>query len=589
MKKLSIIALAAGLLTASCSGHGGQSALPGMQTNSNSTSRTSQALPAAPAGWANTSTQGVTVANGTDLGALDASKVLTVRLGLQLHNVAQLQQLIAQGTVVPNSQFMAQFAPTSSEVAAVTSYLQSQGLSNVVAEPNNMLVSASGTVAQIQKAFNTSLKSFALAGAPVFANVTPALVPSSLDGIVVAVLGLNNAAKMAISPHASPTDCFPVNPPPAGPCAFRNLDAKEAQLVYDAGGTPAAANTTIAVMAEGNVSQTVTDLRYAESQQWLPQVPTTVVTVGLASPDTAGLIEWDLDTQSSTGIAGNVKGLYIYATTSLTDSDIANEYNHWVTQKVATLGNSSFGECEYQAWLDGSMRIDDQVMMQAASQGQTMFASSGDTGSSCALAPTNGAPGSGPPMVEYPAASPYIVAVGGTSLVTNADGTYSGEASWNAGGGGLSQFENSTTWEQQGQIVGGTIAEANLRGLPDIAMAADPNSGGYILYTTSAAVCTSPCGVGGTSEASPLSMGSFARLQSTHANAIGFAAPALYKNYLHNYSTGNLNQTGTPPWQQVGGFRDILTGANGAYTAAPGYDYTTGMGSLDITAMNSQI
>lgn len=589
MKKLSIVALAAGILTASCSGHGAQSTLPAMGNNPNSVSRTSQTITLAPAGWANTSTQAASVANATDLGNLDASKTLTVRLGLQMHNVSQLQNFIAQGTVVPNSQFMAQFAPTSTEVSSVTSYLQSQGFTTITAEPNNMLVSANGTVAQIQKAFNTSLHSFSLPGGQVFANVTPALVPSNLDGVAVAVLGLNNAARMAVKPHSTPTDCFPVDPQPAGPCAFRNLDAKEAQLVYDAAGTPAAANTTVAVIAEGNVSQTVMDLRYAEAQQGLPQVPTTVVTVGLPSPDTAGLIEWDLDTQSSTGIAGNVKGLYIYATTSLTDSDIANEYNHWVTQNVAKLGNSSFGECEYQAWLDGSMRVDDQVMMQAASQGQTMFASSGDTGSSCALVGTNGVPGSGPPMVEYPSASPYIVSVGGTSLFTNADKSYSGEASWNAGGGGLSQFENSTTWEQQGQIIGGTLAEANLRGLPDIAMAADPNSGGYILYTTSAAVCTSPCGVGGTSEASPLSMGAFARLQSTHNNAIGFAAPALYKNYIHNYVTGNLNPTGTPPWEAVGGFRDILTGANGAYTAAPGYDYTTGLGSLDIAVMNAQI
>ncbi|MFN2527450.1 MAG: protease pro-enzyme activation domain-containing protein [Candidatus Baltobacteraceae bacterium] len=588
MKKLSIVALAAGILTASCSGHGGQSSLPLTSGNPNSVSRTPQTITAAPAGWANTSTQAASVANASDLGNLDASQTLTVRLGLQLHNVSQLQTLIAQGTIVPNAQFMSQFAPTSSEVSSVTSYLQSQGFTNITAEPNNMLVSADANVAQIQKAFNTSLHSFSLPAGQVFANVTPAFVPSNLDGVVVAVLGLNNAAKM-VAPHSTPTDCFPLEPQPAGPCLFRNIDAKESQLVYDAGGTPAATNTTVAVMAEGNVSQTVTDLRYAETQQGLPQVPTTVITVGLPSPDTYGLIEWDLDTQSSTGIAGTVKGLYIYATTSLTDSDIANEYNHWVTQNVAKLGNSSFGECEYQAWLDGSMRIDDQVMMQAASQGQTMFASSGDTGSSCALVGTNGVPGSGPPMVEYPAASPYIVAVGGTSLFTNTDKSYSGEAAWNAGGGGLSQFENSTTWEQQGQIIGGTVAEANLRGLPDIAMAADPNSGGYILYTTSSAVCTSPCGVGGTSEASPLSMGSFARFQSTHNNAIGFAAPAFYRNYIHNYVIGNLNPTGTPAWEAVGGFRDILTGANGAYTAGPGYDYTTGLGSLDISVMNGQI
>lgn len=49
-------------------------------------------------------------------------------------------------------------------------------------------------------------------------------------------------------------------------------------------------------------------------------------------------------------------------------------------------------------------------------QGQTMFASAGDTGASCAVESTNGVPDSGPPMVNYPASSPYVVGVGGTRL-----------------------------------------------------------------------------------------------------------------------------------------------------------------------------
>ena len=175
--------------------------------------------------------------------------------------------------------------------------------------------------------------------------------------------------------------------------------------------------------------------------------------------------------------------LYIYDTTSLTDSDIANAYSNWVGQDVAKLGNSSFGECEYQAWLDGSMKIDDNLFMQAAAQGQTMFASTGDTGSSCALAPTNGVPASGPPMVSYPAASPWVIGVGGTSVVSGSpSATYVGEAAWNSGGGGISQFENSTSWQQQTLPTSTGLAATNLRGLPDIAMAADADTGAYIVY-----------------------------------------------------------------------------------------------------------
>ena len=584
MKRLSAIALAAGVLTASCAGHGGQlSPLPSAPRQSNATSV------AVPSGWAATATQAVTVVNGTSLGALDPNTPMTVRVALQAHNASDLAKAVASGQRFTDSQLLSQYAPTSGEVSQVTSYLQSQGFTNISSSPNHLLVSGDGTAAQAQKAFNTSLTSFSLNGKNVFANTAPALVPQSLGSIVLAVLGLNNAAHVA----SAPTACFPTDPAPAGTPCVRDYDAHAIQTFYNAGSTPDASNTTIAVMAEGNVSQTVTDLRYEEQQLGLPQVPVTVVKVGLSSPDTAGVTEWDLDTQSSTGIASNVKTLYIYDTTSLTDSDIANEYSKWESDNLAQLGNSSFGECEYQAYLDGAMKADDQTMMFAAAHGQTMFASSGDTGSSCALAPTNGAPGSGPPMVSYPAASPWIVAVGGTTATSNNDETYMGETAWNAGGGGLSQFENATSWEQPVQLTTGIVAAGNLRGVPDIAMAADPNAGGYLVYVQQPLVFLNgtcgpgPCGVGGTSEASPLAMGVYARMLSSHST-LGFAAPVLYHNY-QQYESGETLVQGPPPTETYGGFHDIVTGANGTYQAIPGYDYTTGLGTFNISALNQTI
>ncbi len=588
MKRLLGIALTAGLFTSSCSGGVMSHLLP---SGSNGTvpaahNRAAQDVIVAPAGWAATATHGATIANGADKGALAPSTPLTVRLGLNLHNEDQLKSLIAAKQKISPQQFAAQFGPTPSETQSVVSYLQSQGFTNVQADAQ--LVSADGTAAQAAKAFNTSLESFSLGGANVYVNTTPALVPTSLGGVVSAVLGLSNAAKMAVTPNLS---CLKGVVAPTGQCVPR-FEAKDVQSFYDAGGTATGSATTVAVMAEGDVSQTVSDLRIAETKQNLPQVPVTVVKVGLASTDTAGVVEWDLDTQSSTGMAQTVSTLYIYDTTSLSDSDIANEYSKWVSQNVAQLGNSSFGECEYQAWLDGAMKVDDHLFMQAAAQGQTMFVSTGDTGASCALAGTNGAPMSGPPMVEYPAASPYAVGVGGTSAVANAaDASYVGEAAWNAGGGGLSQFENSTSW-QQAVIPSSTgLAATNLRGLPDIAMTADAVAGAYRVYggnIPGVGDCSAGCAVGGTSEASPIAMGSYARLMSAHGNALGFAAPQLYRNYLeHQSSTTTVN--GPPPTQTLGGFHDIITGGNGLYTALPGYDYTTGLGTLDITVMSGQI
>jgi pseudomonalisin len=589
MKRLGAIALAVGMLTASCAGHGGTSAIPQVTTSQThgpagaGTTRTSSTA-AAPTGWATTGTQALSLSNATDLGALSPTKTLTVRVGLQMRNVSQAVSLLQSHQILSADQVKSQFAPTADQATAVASYLQSQGFTNIQTDSNNMLVSADGTVAQIQKAFDTKIDSFTQNGTSVFANVAPAYVPQSLGNIVAAVLGLNDI-KMIAKPLVQQCN-FGVTSGTAvaTPCTG-NYGPSDFTKVYDAAGTPTGSQTTIAVMAEGNVSQVVSDLRYAEQQFGLPQVPVSIVQVGLSSPDTSGLLEWDLDTQSSTGIAGNVKHLYIYDTTSLTDSDVSLEFNHWMTQDVAQIGNASFGECELFPYLDGAMLVNDMVFLQAAVQGQTMFSSSGDNGSGCPVVAATGTPATGPPFVSWPATSPYVVAVGGTSLLANPDGTYLGEAAWVGSGGGVSAFEYQPYWEQGIQPASNSTTGGLgvARGVPDIAMDADPNTSDALVYAGGTLNY-----VGGTSLASPLSMGVYARLQSAHNNALGFAAPQLYNVYVTNPSATELN-SGPPPTQLRGGFHDILSGSNGAYTALPGYDYTTGLGTFDISAMNAAI
>lgn len=578
------------MITASCSGHGAAPVLPGTSTTQNGgkaagagTSRP-MSLAVAPSGWATTGTLALSLNKATDLGALDANKTMTIRVGLQMQNAAAAQQALQAGTRLSASQAQAEFAPSAAQVQAVVSYLQSQGLANVKAEADGMLVSATGTAAQVQTAFNTKLEAFSLNGLMVFANTAPALVPQALGGNAIAVLGLNNLPIKTITQKPTNAGCnagLTASSPVATPCFTENY-AKDWQTDYDAGNTASGSSTTIAVMATGDVSGVVSDLRYAESYEGLPQVPVSVVQVGLPSPAN-GADEWDLDTQSSTGIAGNVSHLYIYTTTSLTDSDIANEFNQWRHDDAAQLANASFGECEDQAYLDGSMLVDDQILVQAAVQGQTMFAATGDVGSGCPVVVNTGTPASGPPLVSYPSSSPYIVAVGGTSLYVNPDGTYLGEMGWMGGGGGVSQFEYSPYWESPAQPISTTPAGLSFRGVPDISMSADPNATAANVY-----ISGTWTGVGGTSLATPLAVGAFARLQSAHNNALGFAAIPLYHVYATNPSATELSG-GPPPTQLRGGFHDILSGSNGQYQVTPGYDYVTGLGTIDISKMNATI
>jgi subtilase family serine protease len=334
----------------------------------------------------------------------------------------------------------------------------------------------------------------------------------------------------------------------------------------------------VGIIAEGDLTQVVKDLRTYETTYALPQVPVTIVNAGIASADTSGEDEWDLDSQTSTGIAQQVSHLYFYVATSLTDSDIALAVNKAVTSNKVRAFNMSFGECEFSPFLDGAMLVDDEVFGEAALQGITPFASADDQGSACPVAPTNGVPLSGPPDTSYPASSPYVVAVGGTNLFTNADYTFDFEVAWEGSGGGISVFETAPFW----QSFTGTGSEpivpsaaAGQRGVPDVSMCA----GGTELAICAANIFVDGTAtlVGGTSLSSPLAMGSWARIESAHKGKLGFAAPLFYQ--LAN---------GAPTLSSPD-FNDVLTGGNGLFTALPGYDFVTGVGSFDILKVSSVI
>ncbi len=529
--------------------------------------------------WSLTATQAISLTNAISLGSLNAAQPLHITVALQINNRASLVNLVKRmntvgdplyGAELEPSQFVSTYAPTSSQVNAVVTYLNAQGLNNIQVESNNLLIQADGTAAQVAAAFNTQFGLFQQQGRTVFANIAPAQVPSSLAGIVVSVLGLNNAAVMQTPIH--PAAGVPTYP-------FAAYYPKDIQLAYDAGNTATGSKTAVAVIAEGDVSVVPKDLATARKTEGLPAVPVTIINAGLPSTDTAGVDEWDLDTQASTGMAGTVSRLYLYVATSMTDADTTLAFNRFAAQKLARIANASFGICEVFPYIDGSMIAEDNIFLEAAAQGQTVFASTGDTGSFCgAVVGTNGVP-AGAPFVEYPAASPYVVGVGGTTLLTNSDGTYNNEIAWNAGGGGISQFEYSPYW----QAAAVPSNAAGSKGVPDISMDADPNSGFEVYLTcTVSSVPGQGCGapgfevIGGTSLSSPLAMGVYARLQSAHKNKLGFASPKFYH--------GSALAMPSPL-----GFHDIIVGNNGLYFATPGWDYTTGLGSFDISLINGLI
>jgi subtilase family serine protease len=555
--------------------------------------------------WASTATKAFPVQylkNATLTGPLAPSTSMHVVVGLQARNASQIQPTLKamltpgnalNGTSYTLQQFVTKFGATSAQVQAVKQYLEGSGFTDITVADNQLLIDAYAQASDVEAAFHTSLAQYKLNGATVFLNTTAAQVPASLSGTVIAVLGLNNVASMhtgiarlSVAPMTVPCsapDC------PLPDLSNESYGAKDYQIAYDAAcpsdkptcsakNFPTGSSTVVGIIAEGDLTQVVTDLRTYEKANGLPEVPVTVVNAGPASPDTSGEDEWDLDSQTSTGIAQQVSHLYFYVATSLTDSDLALAISKAVSQNKVKAFNISIGECEFYPYIDGSMLVDDEVFAEGALQGITAFAAADDNGSACPAEATNGVPLSGPPDTSYPASSPYVIAVGGTNLFTNADFTYDFEVAWEASGGGISLFETAPFW--QSYTGGGTLpivpsAEAGDRGVPDVSMCA----GGTELSICAANIIVDGAAtlVGGTSLSSPLAMGSWARIESAHKNKLGFAGPLIYQ----------LAASGPPPTSPD--FNDVTLGTNGLFTALPGYDYVTGLGSWDIFKISELI
>jgi xanthomonalisin len=549
--------------------------------------------------------------DATQIAPLEASKKMHVEVSLNLRNVDQLQSFLATvnqpGSAnyhhfLTPAQFKAQYAPTDAQVQAVVTHLQASGFTNIKVAPNNLLVSADGTAANANAAFNANMKTFSFKGKQHFANGTDVTVPQSLGGIVDGVLGLQDYAKPHVMSHRISSDVAKTQAT-AGVVGHNPTDFAK---IYDAGSTPTASNTVVGIITWGDMTQTIKDLGTFTKNAGMATVNTSTVAAGSGTLANDGdPSEWDLDSQDIVAMSGGVKQLIFYAAingdsqdSQLTDAGITAAYNKAVTDNVAKVINVSLGEDETAANNSGTQAADDKVFAQAVAQGQIFSIASGDAGVyQWSSDPTEGAPGyvansSGTVQISLshygvsePASSPYVVAVGGTTLSTSGTTTWSGETVWNEGlaavdpsnndnnkrlwatGGGVSLFETAPSW--QTTALGSSVTK---RELPDVAFDAASSSGALIVINGQANQQ-----VGGTSLASPLFVGLWARIESANNNSLGLPTQNMYTYFpkdatpLHDVTSGN-------------------NGYNGyGYNAAAGYDTTTGWGSLDIAKFNAYV
>lgn len=546
---------------------------------------------ATPTSWVATATKAYNTFGATLLGTAPANQPLHLVVSLaprdQTAEDAAMRAMYTPGSAtyhqfITPAQFTSQYAPTAATVQAVTGYLASEGFGDISVLSNDMVVTATATVAQATAAFHTTISSFHAGPVAFYANTAPARVPSSLAGTVQAVLGLNDVPLP--TPHPA------VRTAAAGSPSLAGIPPADFQNTYDAKGTSTGAKTNIALFTEGDLTQTLKDLRTAETKNGLPQVPVSIIQAGPGSSDTSGLDEWDLDTQSSTAMATTVNHLYLYNVGSLVDAQIDLAFARFVADDKASAMSASIGGCDLFPYLDGSMISTDEVTQEGALQGQSLFASSGDNGEGCAFLAATGVP-SGFPGTNWPASGEFTTAVGGTSLISDASGNRIQELGWVGSGGGISETENPGWWTQATDPGFSAEYVNGGRAVPDVALDADPNvATPALIYINGTAT-----GVGGTSLSSPLMLGSWARLESGHANKLGLAAPDLYALYDKvNPGTpvpGSPIPTivPSPDPAPVPGFTDITVGNNGLYSCTPGYDEVTGLGAPDIAQLNKAL
>jgi hypothetical protein len=501
-------------------------------------------------------------------------------------------------------QFGQRFGFSTADIAAVSTWLESQGFTVVDVPPSRNLIVFSGTIQTVQAAFRTTIHRYLLEGESHIANSGPVSLPAALAPHVWAVNGLDDfqpkpsgGKKQRVRPAFNNSDGSH-NLAPADFAVIYNL-----LPMYQAGFT--GSGQQIAVV--GRCAIGLSDVqRFRGSFSLPPNNPQLILAAGSPDPGPNGVQSGDcdeayLDVEWSGGVASGATIDYIYAT------DVFFAVQYAVTQNTASILTMSFGGCEQNVGSSGVSAAFESLAQQANAQGITWIASSGDSGAAAcdAAFSTTANEASNGLSVNFPASIPEVTAVGGTefneptgnywtSVNGNGGGSalsYIPETAWNetatsyglaSSGGGLSVFYPKPTWQ-----TGKGVPVDDHRGVPDLALTAAEHDG-YLIVETGQAFIES-----GTSAAAP-SFAAILAILNQYEVAQGLQSqpgqgninPNLYRlsqnvpAAFHDITTGN----NIVPC--VSGTTGCTTGSYG-FHAGPGYDLVTGLGSVDANILIS--
>ena len=529
-----------------------------------------------------------------------AGQSTTAQVWLSPRNQSQLNSMAAAVSdpqsasymqYMTTAQYIATFAPTTAQVAALTQWLTSSGVSVDAVGPANAYIAVSGTAAAINSAFGTTLSTFNVNGNSEQAPSQDVSVPEEVAGSVTAVTGLTTFGHR-VTPALGPPSGFRNAQPcstyyaqqvattlpkfngqtlPYAPCGYVPSQFRSTYGVTASGQTGTGQTVAITdafdspkLLSDANQYSTNRgDATFGATQFQDQSVPECTTLTGFSCAklvsDCGGngwYGEQNLDVEAVHGMARSANVLY-YGAGSCYDNDLLASLQRVVTDNKASIVTNSWGEptfvkvcnaagkdCQIFATIDQNLvNAYENVFKQGAIQGIGFYFSSGDSGDELANV--------GFKHPDWPTGDTWVTAVGGTSLAIDKNGSRSfetgwgtsqwrstnGYETWNANvaefqygaGGGYSEIFSEPSW-QIGVVTGDPTRG---RAVPDVGMDADPTTGMLIGITQSFADTGIQYGeyrIGGTSLASPLFAGLQADAQ-TGRGRIGFASPLIYSVY----------------------------------------------------------
>ena len=487
------------------------------------------------------------------------------------------------GHYLTPQQFRQQFAPSQGAVGGVKSWLAGQGFDIVYTPANNHYVEVEGTVAQAAATFNTSFGYYAHAGLFLRSPSSNLSIPSSVASMVSGVVGLDESAALvhtniAPEPGAAPPAAFVTGTPcstywgekqavgftnpygagtlPYAPCGYTPDQVKGAYGISGFAGS----GQTVAIIDAYAAPTILQDANQWSDNRGLPEFQGSQLTQVVAPgtfhhPESGGKNKQDpqgwygeetLDIEAVHGMAPAAKVVFVGAPNNFQDLDAA--LNHVVDKHLAQIVSNSYGFSTEDLPF-GFIKPYEDTILQGAAEGIGIYFSSGDNSDESLVVGTR--------TTDWPASSPFVTAVGGTSLAVGATNNYLFETGWGTftsswhstsstwsptppgswlygSGGGVSRLF-AEPFYQVGVVPPAVFAAQGRTGraVPDIAAFGDPNTG-YIIGETQ----TFPDGtvkydeyrIGGTSLSSPIMAGIMALADESAGHAHGFANPLFYSH-----------------------------------------------------------